>query len=69
MPVLKPPAPLIWSGDQFSVFLAGSIDNGSAPLWQVEAEKILLPYDPVIVNPRRDNWNPQRREVASSTPK
>lgn len=58
MPILKPPAPLVWSCDKFSVFLAGSIENGQAPPWQARVEEALTFYDPVIVNPRRDQWDP-----------
>jgi hypothetical protein len=66
--IIKPPSPL-QSG--FSVFLAGSIELGSAGDWQTVVEEKLSKTDIVIFNPRRDNWdaswtqnkdNPQFRE-------
>jgi hypothetical protein len=69
----KPPAsftPAIKS-QKFSVFLAGSIEMGTAPDWQAEVENQLADLDMVIYNPRRDDWdstwvqsadNPQFRE-------
>ena len=66
--IIKPPAPL---QDGFSVFLAGSIELGSAGNWQTIAEQGLSHTEIIIFNPRRDNWdsswtqsidNPQFRE-------
>ena len=60
MPLTKP-----------SIFLAGSIEMGKAENWQEKATKALSPYDIIILNPRRDDWdsswvqsiqNPQFRE-------
>ena len=56
----KPPAsftPAIKS-QKFSVFLAGSIEMGTAPDWQAEVENQLADLDMVIYNPRRDDWDP-----------
>jgi Nucleoside 2-deoxyribosyltransferase like len=40
-----------------SVFLAGSIELGSADNWQAEVERALADLDVVILNPRRDDWD------------
>lgn len=40
-----------------SVFLAGSIEMGSAPDWQLDVEQELGKFKINIFNPRRDNWN------------
>jgi hypothetical protein len=66
--IIKPPAPL-QAG--FSVFLAGSIELGSARNWQTFLEDQLSALNIIILNPRRDQWdsswvqskaNPQFRE-------
>lgn len=43
----------------FSVFLAGSIEMGSAVNWQKRLETSLSVFDDnvVILNPRRDDWD------------
>ena len=40
-----------------SVFLAGSIDMGSAEDWQAQFERFLSDLDVLILNPRRDEWD------------
>jgi hypothetical protein len=52
------------SGNQ-RLFLAGSIDNGTAEDWQrvVEAQISDLPV--TVYNPRRDDWNPNLRQDIS----
>ena len=40
-----------------SIFLAGSIDMGNAVDWQTRACEMLAPYDIVVLNPRRDDWD------------
>lgn len=40
-----------------TIFLAGSIDMGSAVDWQKEVEERLADSDVVILNPRRDDWD------------
>ncbi len=40
-----------------SIFLAGSIDMGNAVDWQTRVSEMLSPYDVVILNPRRDDWD------------
>src|SRR5438270_700084 len=55
--VLKPPAPLEWSNDLRTVFLAGSIEMGHAEPWQAAVESALRDEDVLILNPRRDEWD------------
>ena len=52
--IIKPPSPL---QDGFSVFLAGSIELGSAGNWQTFAEQGLSHTEVIIFNPRRDSWD------------
>jgi nucleoside 2-deoxyribosyltransferase len=54
--LFKAPQPLI--RNQFkSVFLAGSIDSGSAANWQQEVCNYFSNADINLYNPRRDDWN------------
>jgi hypothetical protein len=41
----------------FTVFLAGSIEMGTAENWQQKIVEELRFYPIVILNPRRDDWN------------
>jgi hypothetical protein len=57
--VFKPPMELpdCFAYERFSVFLAGSIEQGTAVDWQKEVT-VQLAHQPVdIFNPRRDNWD------------
>jgi hypothetical protein len=47
------------------VFLGGSIDMGSAPDWQAAMIRALADQDVVVFNPRRPDWNPAWKPVAS----
>ena len=40
-----------------TVFLAGSIEMGTAENWQNKVEKLLEDTDWIILNPRRDDWD------------
>lgn len=43
---------------EISIFLAGSIDMGSAENWQTRMENDLVDIDNLVVyNPRRDDWD------------
>ena len=43
---------------EISLFLAGSIDMGSAENWQTRMENDLVDFDNLVVyNPRRDDWD------------
>jgi hypothetical protein len=55
--VLKPPAPLLLSAREPSVFLAGSIEMGRAVPWQAAVEQALSGLSVAILNPRRDAWD------------
>ena len=52
--IIKPPSP---PPNSFSVFLAGSIELGSAENWQTFVERELSGIHIAILNPRRDNWD------------
>lgn len=44
--------------NEFSIFLAGSIDMGTAENWQNRLEKDLADFDSIVIyNPRRDDWD------------
>lgn len=54
---------------QFSIFLAGSIEQDTASQWQTQVVKKFAAYPNVILwNPRRDEWNPNWKNVASNKP-
>jgi len=40
------------------IFLAGSIEMGAAEDWQSKVVKDMANYEVVLLNPRRDNWDP-----------
>jgi len=44
------------------VFLAGSIDEGRAEAWQDRAIEALADLDVIVLNPRRERWNPELRQ-------
>jgi len=50
-------APNGYTKDRFTVFLAGTIDNGESVNWQKQAEEYLDDLDIIILNPRRDDWD------------
>lgn len=55
---LKPPqSPTEEDLERYKVFLAGSISNGQASLWQPRIVDSLKDYDITVFNPRRDNWD------------
>jgi hypothetical protein len=56
--VLQPPAPLVWDASrEFSIFLAGSIEQGTAPDWQSALANELQDVEAVLLNPRREKWD------------
>ncbi len=55
MKVIKSPASLKNAGNNSTIFLAGSIENGKAEDWQAVVERMLEGYDVTILNPRREN--------------
>lgn len=61
--VYKPPEIVdIVTSSGIKIFLAGSIEMGKAEMWQDEVVEFLTrknyDKDIVILNPRRDNWDP-----------
>jgi nucleoside 2-deoxyribosyltransferase-like protein len=62
MKIIKPPAPLQISPNARVVFLAGSIEMGSAVDWQSALTEALGDRDIVVLNPRRDDWDASWRQ-------
>ena len=56
--VIKPPYGTVPDNDTPRVFLAGSIEMGVAEDWQVKFTKEVEGLRLVVMNPRRDNWDP-----------
>lgn len=54
---LKPPAPLDLAPGELSVFLAGSIEMGTAGRWQDVVADALADLPVAVLNPRRDEWD------------
>lgn len=50
-------APDSYTVSDFCIFLAGSIEMGSAELWQDVVKDALADTDCVLLNPRRDDWD------------
>jgi nucleoside 2-deoxyribosyltransferase len=55
--VYKPPAELPTHNESPIVFLAGSIEQGSAQDWQAELGAACEDLGVVFLNPRRDSWD------------
>ena len=54
--IIKPP--VSYAGmNKPTIFLAGTIDNGTSPDWQKMVEQALFDLDILILNPRRDEWD------------
>lgn len=60
--VLPESAPRTIRPQETTIFLAGSIDEGRAEKWQDEAIAALSHLPVTILNPRRDQWNPDLRQ-------
>lgn len=58
MKVIKPPTPLPLEMDKPSIFLAGSIEMGTAENWQQRFTQALQSHSGLLLNPRRDDWDP-----------
>lgn len=74
MKQVKAPARWSWGHNGPAIFLAGSIEMGTAVDWQEEVATKLAGAPGVILNPRRDDWdssweqkieNPQFNEQVS----
>jgi hypothetical protein len=57
MKVIKAPAPLDITKDEFCIFLAGSIEMGEADDWQARIVKYFDDEVITFLNPRRDDWD------------
>jgi len=49
-------------GGLTSIFLGGSIEMGTAEDWQTRLVNDLTNYSGIILNPRRDNWDPSWKQ-------
>lgn len=65
--VLRPPAPLDLAPGEQTLFLAGSIEMGTAALWQEEVERAFASLPVTILNPRRLDWDSSWRQSADDT--
>ncbi len=52
------PGPLPPSDGRVTVFLAGSIEMGKAGDWQAQVQQALADDGVLMLNPRREDWNP-----------
>lgn len=66
MRVIKPPENPIILPTERSIFLAGSIEMGSAENWQKKVEELLVYTDLVVLNPRRDDWDSSWKQRADN---
>jgi RNA:NAD 2'-phosphotransferase (TPT1/KptA family)/8-oxo-dGTP pyrophosphatase MutT (NUDIX family) len=57
-------APHPYEKGKFTLFLAGSIDMGSAEEWQAQVVEALADYDVQLLNPRRDDWDSSWKQEA-----
>ena len=62
MIVHKPPDPIAIPFGTRAVFLAGSIEMGTAADWQAELTTAFGERDIVVLNPRRDDWDASWRQ-------
>lgn len=63
---IQPPNKLNY--DKFTVFLAGSIEQGKAIDWQAKIKKELSDKDLIILNPRRDDWDTSLKQEITCKP-
>ncbi|MFT3791836.1 MAG: nucleoside 2-deoxyribosyltransferase domain-containing protein [Rudaea sp.] len=63
--VIKSPAVVPENDKRLSVFLAGTIDMGGSENWQARVERELADENVVLLNPRRDDWNPAWKPTAA----
>lgn len=61
--LVRSPQPLP-ADDRLTVFLAGSIDMGGSADWQAQFARELADEGVVLLNPRREDWNPAWKPVA-----
>ena len=59
-------APNEYDNDRLSIFLAGSIEMGAAEKWQDRIVKALSDTDCLVLNPRRDDFDPKASQEADN---
>ncbi len=64
--VIKPPQRLDLQDYGKAVFLAGSIEMGTAENWQDQVAQALTNEDLTLLNPRRDVWDPTWEQTISN---
>ncbi len=62
--IRSPGAPPAAADRRPVIFLGGSIEMGNAPDWQAAFARDLDDLDVVLLNPRREDWNPAWKPVA-----
>ena len=55
--IIKPPQNIALRDSEYSIFLAGSIEMGSAIDWQKDLGEHLSGKGYTVFNPRRDDWD------------
>jgi len=63
MRVINSPQPLVLDWFETVVFLAGSIENGTAKEWHQEVIDACSNFDVTFVNPRRTTWDANDEQV------
>ncbi|MEO0434643.1 MAG: nucleoside 2-deoxyribosyltransferase domain-containing protein [Cyanobacteria bacterium J06656_5] len=64
--VIKPPTPLTNLDFNRTVFLAGSIEMGTAEDWQTQVAQSLTNTNLTLLNPRRDRWDPTWQQTINN---
>ncbi|MEL6130378.1 MAG: nucleoside 2-deoxyribosyltransferase domain-containing protein [Cyanobacteria bacterium J06628_4] len=64
--VIKPPTPLTNIDVSRTVFLAGSIEMGTAEDWQTQVTQSLTNTNLTLLNPRRDRWDPTWKQTITN---
>ncbi len=63
--IIKAPDSVPANDERIKIFLGGSIDMGKAENWQAKLEKDLSPFNVIILNPRREDWNKDWQPVST----
>lgn len=66
--LIKPPQPIGSTPGLPTIFLAGSIEMGQATNWQAAFEQAFQSEAVVLLNPRRDDWDPTWRQHIDNAP-
>ena len=64
--IIQPPQLLNLNDYQRTVFLAGSIEMGTAENWQNQIAQSLVHQNLTLFNPRRDDWDPSWEQTISN---